>query len=259
MSTSAHHPAEGSNPIADKAHRKFLLRKLHSLSGVVPVGLFMVFHLWTNAKALGGQEPFDQAVGEINHMPYLPFLEAGILLPLAFHALYGVRLVLDGRPNLGAYGYARNWMYTLQRVTGVLALLFIGFHLWEFRVQKLMGNMSPAAFYPTLCAHLSSTAFGVPVVALVYILGIAACTFHFSNGVWGFLASWGITISRRSQRMSAAVLGLVGVVVFLLGANTTLYFATGSRFFMPSSLSHEPAASPRSCADVTTASVALLR
>src|SRR5689334_10700853 len=73
--------------------RAFLLRKLHSLSGVVPVGAFMVFHLWTNAKALGGQEPFDAAVRDISHTPYLPILEWGtILLPLLFHAGYGVKL-----------------------------------------------------------------------------------------------------------------------------------------------------------------------
>jgi succinate dehydrogenase / fumarate reductase, cytochrome b subunit len=259
VSSAAQKPAPGDNPLADSGHRRFLLRKLHSLSGVLPVGAFMVFHLWTNAKALGGQEPFDQAVGEINHMPYLPFLEAGILLPLAFHAIYGVRLALDARPNLGGYAFARNWMYVLQRATGLVALLFLGYHLWEFRLQKGLGQMAPSAFYPTLCAHLSSTAFGVPIVALVYIIGIAASVFHFSNGMWGFCASWGITVSRRSQRISAAAFGLIGVIVFVLGANTTLYFATGSRFFLPSSTSRDAGAQPRSCADVSAAPLAALR
>jgi succinate dehydrogenase/fumarate reductase cytochrome b subunit (b558 family) len=229
-----------------------LLRKLHSLSGVVPVGGFMVFHLWTNAKALSGQQPFDAAVSEINHMAYLPVLEAGILVPLAFHALYGIKLAIDGKPNVGAYGYARNWMYVLQRVTGVLSLLFIGFHLWEYRVQKALGLMQPSAFYPTLSAHLSSTTAGVPLVALVYILGIAAACFHFANGLWGFCASWGILLTRRSQRLAGAVFGAVGVLVFLLGANTTLYFATGSRFFFPSSTSQDAAGQPRSSVDASS-------
>lgn len=223
---------------------------MHSLSGVVPVGGFMVVHLWTNAKALGGQGPFDAAVADIHHMPYLPVLEAGILAPLVFHALYGVKLALEGRPNVGVYTHSRNWMYTLQRVTGVVALLFIGFHLYEYRVQSGLGLMAPSAFYPTLCAHLSSTTSGVPLIALAYVLGLAACVFHFANGLWGFCASWGLTPSRASQRRAGLAFGLIGVLVFLLGANTTLYFATGSRFFVPSSPSQDPAAQPHSCADL---------
>lgn len=229
MSDSPSTPA-AKHPLVEPSHRAFLLRKLHSLSGVVPVTGFVVFHLWTNAKALSGQEAFDAAVLEINHMPYLPALEAGILLPLAFHALYGIKLAREGRPNVGRYGYARNWMYLLQRVSGLLALLFIGAHLWELRVQKALGVLGPGGFYPTLTAHLSSTTAGVPLYAIVYLVGIAACAFHLANGLLGFCASWGILLSRRSQRAGALVFGALGVVVFVLGANTTLYFATGSRW-----------------------------
>lgn len=224
------------------------MRKLHSLSGVVPVGAFLLVHLWTNAKALRGQRSFDDAVADIHHLPYLVLFEAGILLPLAFHAIYGVKLALEARVNVGRYGYARNWMYTLQRVTGIVALVFILYHLYEFRLQKALGTMAAGAFYPTLCAHLSSTAFGVPVIALAYVIGIAASTFHFANGLWGFCCSWGVTISPRAQRLSATVFGVVGLAVFLLGLNTTLYFATGSRFFVPSN--HAEGDTPHSCADV---------
>jgi succinate dehydrogenase/fumarate reductase cytochrome b subunit len=121
-------------------------------------------------------------------------------------------------------------MYTLQRVTGIIAFLFISFHLWEYWGQKMIGKLQPEDFYPTLCANMSSFVKGVPVVALVYLIGIAAAVFHFANGLWGFCFSWGITVSRRSQRLGAAVFSLVGIAVFLMGANTAIYFATGSRF-----------------------------
>jgi succinate dehydrogenase / fumarate reductase, cytochrome b subunit len=62
----------------------------------------------------------------------------------------------------------------------------------------------------------------------VYIVGIAASVFHLANGLWGFCFSWGITVSRRAQRSAATVFGLLGLVLFLLGANTAIYFATGS-------------------------------
>jgi succinate dehydrogenase/fumarate reductase cytochrome b subunit (b558 family) len=239
----------------DKSRRPFLLRKLHSLTGVVPVGGFLVFHLWTNAKALQGQQRFDEAVADINHMPYVGALEWGLILaPLLFHALYGVKLVLDGKPNVGSYTFTRNWMYTLQRVTGMLAFAFIIYHLYEYWGQKQLGKMTSEQFYPSLCANLSSTYKGIPLVAMVYVLGIAASVFHFANGLWGFCFSWGITVSRRSQRLAATAFGLVGLLVFLLGANTAIYFATGSRVPLPFASASGPArGGARSCADVPMA------
>jgi succinate dehydrogenase/fumarate reductase cytochrome b subunit (b558 family) len=217
-----------AQPFVEKNRRAYLLRKLHSLSGVVPVGGFMVFHLWENSNALQGQERFDEAVSGISKMPYLFVLEwALILLPLLFHALYGIKLAVESKPNVGRYTYSRNWMYTLQRVTGLLAFAYIGFHLYEYWGQKVFNGMEPAQFYPTLCGNMSHAIGGVPVIALVYIVGIAACVFHFANGLWGFCFSWGLTVSRRSQRMAATAFGVLGLLVFFLGANTVIYFATG--------------------------------
>lgn len=235
--------AEVSSPTASsllaRERRAFLLRKLHSLSGVVPVGVFLVQHLWVNARALNGRASFDEAVAGINDMPYLWAVELfGIILPLAFHALYGVKIAFEGRPNVGRYAYSRNWMYTIQRVTGFVVLAFLMTHLWEFRVAKLLGNMGPEAFYPSLSERLSATgALGVPWNAVWYLVGIGASAFHLANGLFGFCFSWGVTVSRRAQRLAGAVFAVLGFVLFALGANTVLYFATGARFFIPSQTS----------------------
>jgi succinate dehydrogenase / fumarate reductase cytochrome b subunit len=219
-----------TKPLFEKSHRPFLLRKLHSLTGVVPVGAFMCFHLWENARALQGQAQFDEAVAGINHMPFLWALEWGlILLPLAFHAGYGVVLAIGSKPNVGKYAYSRNWMYTFQRITGLLAFFFIVFHLYEYWWPKFTGKLAPEQFYPALCQNMSHAIGPVPVVGLVYAVGISACVFHFANGLYGFCFSWGITATRRAQQQAATVFGLIGIVVLLLGLTTVAYFATGSR------------------------------
>ena len=233
----------------DKSRRPFLLRKLHSLSGVFPVGVFILFHFWTNAKALQGQRLYDDAVADITRTPYLVLFEAAILLPLAFHAGYGVFLALSGRSNVSRYANNRNWMYTLQRTTGLIALVFILLHLSQYWWPKVTKTMVPDQFYPALSADLSSTTAGFPLVALGYLLGVAAVSFHFANGLWGFLVSWGITVTRRSQRTSAAVLGVFGLTLFLFGANTVIYFATGSRLALSETFVGEAQAAPRLCAD----------
>ncbi len=245
--------AHESPSLFDKSRRPFLLRKLHSLTGVLPVGGFMVFHLWTNAKAMQGQELFDDAVADISHMPFLGLLEASILLPLLFHAVWGIKIALEGKPNVGKYTFSRNWMYSFQRITGILAFLFIGYHLWGYWGQRVADNMAPREFYPSLCANLSSTMNGIPVVGLIYLVGIAACSFHLANGLWGFCFSWGITLSRRSQRLSAVVFGLLGAAIFVLGASTVIYFATGSRINLQGYFGGDHDGTTRTCADLAQA------
>lgn len=44
-----------------------------------------------------------------------------------------------------------------------------------------------------------------PVYFVLYVIGVIAAVFHFSNGMWSFLVSWGITVGPRAQRVSTYV------------------------------------------------------
>ena len=236
--TKEGNPAEAA---IRRNRRHFVLRRLHSLTGIVPVGLFLAEHLWTNAKAMQGQVCFGNAVSEIIHLPFLPAIEIfGIFLPLAFHALYGVKLAFESKQNVGTYGYPRNWMFFLQRVTGLITLVFIIFHLKDFRIAKLLNQMSHEMFFRELGNQLSHTTGRVPLNALFYALGVAASVFHFANGIRTFVFSWGITISQRSQRYTAWAVAGLGVALWFVGTNTVLYFATGGQTFIPSSIVRGP-------------------
>jgi succinate dehydrogenase / fumarate reductase cytochrome b subunit len=161
--------------------------------------------------------------------PYWVVLEAILIwLPLFFHTVYGFKLAFEGRSNLLLYPHFENWMYSLQRLTGVLSAGFIVYHFWHFRLPLLTGKIGEHDLFPELCASLSSTVRGVPAVALAYLVGIAAATFHLANGLSGFCFSWGITQSRRATRVAGGLFGIFGAALFALGANTLIYFATGS-------------------------------
>ncbi len=215
-----------------KHSRHFLLRRLHSLSGVVPVGAFLIVHLWTNAKAVSGPSCFDADVAAINHLPFLVGIELLVIfLPLAFHAIYGVVLAWQSKPNVGAYGWANNWMYVLQRVTGVLAFVFLIVHLKDFRIAKALGLMGYPAFFTELSNLLT-----VKWRALFYLFGTTAAVFHFANGLRTFLFGWGVTVSPRSQRAATWAVAALGFALWMLGANTVLFFATGGSMLIPTHL-----------------------
>ncbi len=145
MSTESVAPSAASNPLA-KHH--FLLRRLHSLSGVMPVGVFVIFHLFTNAQiawaALGFEDKFQHEVDFIHDLPALLFLEVfGLWLPIGFHAALGFWYTFTGKSNVKRYSNWDNWRYLLQRITGIVALLFIVFHIATLRWRWDLGLQTP--------------------------------------------------------------------------------------------------------------------
>lgn len=220
----------------DKYH--FLLRKLHSLSGIVPIGVFLIEHLLTNSMAFAGPERFNESVLAIHHLPYLWALELfGIFLPLAFHAGYGVKIALTAHPNVRSYPYMANQRYTLQRVTGYIALVFIIIHLLKFRFAHIVG-WGPEFLNPDLKDKFEITRHGlmawtpfkgVTIPAGItlgfYVIGLAAAVFHFANGIWTFCISWGITVGAKAQKYMGYFAASVGVLLFGWGALTLYAFA----------------------------------
>ncbi len=71
----------------------FLWRRLHSISGIFPIGAFILEHFLSNAFATNGAAAYNEKVRFLTGLPFVPSLEiVFIYIPLAFHA--GVR-VLD--------------------------------------------------------------------------------------------------------------------------------------------------------------------
>ncbi len=213
-------------------------KRAHSIAGVFPVGVFVVFHLLVTARAVGGREHFDRAVRAMETLPLLPVIEALILGPLAFHAVVGVMLVAQARRRSAAAPRAASlsapaWRATLQRATGVITLLFLIGHLYALRVPHLLGRLPDELFYQALTADLSTTTSGVPWIALGYVVGLAATVFHLAHGLSSFATSWGLVRSAAGRRRARWGLSLLGVTLFALGTSTALYFATGVRVLGP--------------------------
>lgn len=195
-------------------HNYFYIRRLHSLLGIFPIGVFLLEHFFSNSYVFSGPDSFNKLVETLQSIPLVPFLEIGLIaLPILFHAVLGLIIFYTGSSNFLDYGYYRNWMYFLQRVTGVIALVFIIVHVWSTRISAALDGRHiqfadmQKIFEPTW-------------VRWFYIIGILSAVFHFTNGVCSALMTWGITVSRRSQRIVAvagwcvfAVMGVWGLSI----------------------------------------------
>jgi len=178
-------------------HNYFYIKRLHSLLGLFPIGVFLLEHFFSNSYIFKGPEGFNKLVQTLQSLPLIPFLEIGLIaLPILFHAVLGLIITYTGKNNVLDYKYYRNWMFFLQRVTGVIALVFIVIHVWETRIAlALDGKMVQFADMQRI--------FGPTWIKIFYIIGILSAIFHFTNGVCTALMTWGITVSRRSQKIAA--------------------------------------------------------
>ncbi|MFN7945309.1 MAG: succinate dehydrogenase [Blastocatellia bacterium] len=215
--------------MAVRLHREFVLKKLHQLTGIVPIGAFLLEHFYTNSYAALGPDKFNEAVVEIQGYPYLLGIETLLIfLPLLYHSVYGLWVTWQGRPNQFRYNYTRNWMYTLQRVTGVILFVYIALHLASMRFGFDVLNFNPmqkaVATHPDESYAIVAASLASGVVMVSYVIGIAAAVFHLAQGVWLFAIDWGFTISRRAQRYVGYACAVFGVALFLTGLNALLAF-----------------------------------
>ena len=206
--------------------RTFVLRKLHQLTGIMPLGIFLLEHFYTNSKALAGQADFNNAVKDLQSIPYILLVEiVGIFIPLIYHAVYGLVITVEARPNNLHYPYARNWFYTIQRVTGVILFFFIIFHVLNFRFGLMPGlNMISVADHPEQAFQVVAGEFRRLPIFIVYLVGITATVWHLANGIWLFLVDWGIAIGERAQRLTGYACIGFGVVLLLVGINAAVAF-----------------------------------
>lgn len=202
----------------------FLLRRLHSLSGILPVGVFVIMHLFTNFQMLVGD--FQHEVDFIHSTPALLFIEITLWTSIAFHAGLGLVYTFTGRANVQRYRHMDNWRYTLQRWTGFIALIFIFLHIATLRWRWSLGGWF-TPFYVTgpdgqPLAH-ATTALALqhaPWVIAIYVVGALSVVYHWSNGLWTAAITWGLTISEAAQRRWGYVCAALGIAltVFSLGA-----------------------------------------
>lgn len=197
--------------------REHFFRKLHSLSGILPVGLFLITHLSVNYSAVRGEEAYNQAANFMGNLPFRYVLEAFmIFLPLFYHGVYGLYIAFQSKNNTKRYSYFRNWMFRLQRITGVLLIIFIAWHVWETRIAAALGA--------TVDFKMMENIVSNPFILAFYLVGIVSATFHFANGLWSFLITWGITVSPLSQKVSTYITLSIFLALSYIGVSAILAF-----------------------------------
>lgn len=191
----------------------FLIRRLHSILGIIPFGAFFLMHMFLNSRAAQSDEQYQWVPDTLDQIPYLWAIEiGGLFIPMLLHAILGVWIAVTGD-----YGgpskvknYGGNIGYIIQRVTGLILFVAVTYHVIQtWWVHKQVGHDFE------IFAHMNGIVTQ-PVWLIAYALFVLIAAWHFGFGIYNFMYRWGFATSRGSQKISLAIglsLGLLGLIM----------------------------------------------
>ncbi len=212
---------KGVAPLRAGQGYSFVLRRLHSLSGIVPIGAFLVEHFISNSEATNGVQAYNEQVKFLTSLPFVHVLEwVFIFIPILYHGIYGLYIWYCGESNVGEYPWTGNWLYTSQRWTGIITFVYIVYHTIEMRFTgvHLMGGGYHNAFSKVWFAFQS------PWVVVFYVMGIVAVSWHFAYGLWLFAAKWGLTVGAQARRKFGYACAALALLLMGIGLWTVSGF-----------------------------------
>ncbi|MGH9534709.1 MAG: succinate dehydrogenase [Terriglobales bacterium] len=221
MSTAASAPT----PVPARgtfARHSYFWRRVHSLTGIIPIGAFIVEHFASNAAVLSHNpaQSYGNQVIFLNSLPFVLGLEIVLIwAPLAFHGLYGLWIARQADPNNRRYGWAANWGYLFQRISGVIVLVFIIWHTWTARFAGIYVPNHPYLAYAKMAAEMAN-----PWILAWFIVGITLVSYHFAYGLYIFAAKWGITVTRVARANWGWICLIIGLGLTYAGIASALAF-----------------------------------
>ncbi|MFA4875189.1 MAG: hypothetical protein WC690_07585 [bacterium] len=184
----------------------FWLYHLQYFTGLILCVAYVVFFLVPFSSILGGDAAFTHFMTTAGEVPLLGWVEALFVgVPLIFHIAFGLMIMHGGQINIFSYAYYKNWMYALERVTGLILIPFALYHIYATKLAFMWSGryLDAKVMHSILTPAWSKS---------LYIAGIVCAAFYFGNGMAGGLNAWGIAATRRS-RTAAAIAGWVLTLV----------------------------------------------
>ena len=173
--------------------------------------LFLIIHLAVNLTSVISENTFNELSHFMGTNPLIQFAMQPVLLAgVIFHFMMGFVLEIQNKRARGsekyyAYNGGANssWMSRNMIITGVMILLFLGLHLWDFWVGEM--NYKYIQFNepnPTRYYHELIEKFHEPLRVGMYVLCFVFLCLHLLHGFQSAFQSMGWKDDARKKLIS---------------------------------------------------------
>ncbi len=208
------------------SHSDFLRARLASFLAIVPLGVWVFFHLWNNLSAFDGGPAWEASVTTYTSPVAQLITGCIVLLPLVLHTIWGVGRLFTSQPNNTRYGAYANFKYLLQRLAGIGVFFVVGAHLWLAMIHPRLTTGRGEAF-----ADIAHEMHFNPPTLVVYLLGTLGVSFHLANGLQSAAMGWGLVSSRAAlRRMEWLVIGFFLLLLAMSWAVIGALWSAGASF-----------------------------
>jgi len=190
-----------------------------AVTGIMGV-LFVVGHMVGNLQVFQGAERLN-AYGHLLHGPLNELVwgaRVALLVALVLHVVAAWQLTMRNRAARPVdYATRTPQVSTLAARTlrwgGVLLLVFIVYHLLDLTIGKVNPAFQEGDVYANLLGSLQR-----PLIALFYIIAMAALALHLYHGAWSSLRTLGVAQAsvsplKRRAALFVAIIIAVGFAV----------------------------------------------
>ena len=129
---------------------------------------------------------------------------------------------MQAKNNPTKYGYLNNWNFAFQRWTAWFLLVFLVWHVGYLRFY-VKGVLGTPITYELIQSYVTSS----PIVFVLYLIGMLAAIFHFTNGIATFLMTWGVVKGHRAQKVA----GILSMMLCAALSLVTIAFMVS--YFVP--------------------------
>lgn len=198
-----------------------VVHRLQSFSGVLPLGTYLIYHLWENWAVMWGRGQWiDRVIWIDDHFGWA--MEIVFYMFLAVHVFLAVYAKADGdHPMLGSPGQRR-----MQQVSGAASLMFLLYHVYHVWPWRSGPDSSIEDPYAALWSDLPE-----PDHLVIYLAGMTVVYFHFAHGISRAVVSWGLISTESALRVVRIAVSVVGIGLWGLTLQVIAHFVTGQGFF----------------------------
>lgn len=228
-----------TNTVAIKRRRAWtttvFIKQLMALSGLFLV-LFLLFHAYGNLKLFIGAEAYDHYAYWLKGDAFYPIFPKGTFIWVfralmvaaigihIFSAFYTWHKSKKARKHQYAVKKSAVDAYAARtmRITGVLLIFLIVFHLLQFTTLTIRtGFAADASPYEMVIAS-----FQQPWIFVVYLIFLSLVTAHVGHGFWSAFQTMG-WVRKNTRTFMLWLSGIVAGVIFVMFMLPPLFIATG--------------------------------